>query len=40
MVRLSGGALATASAMQISRWLVSIAHSEAYALASAIAIRD
>jgi len=35
--RLSEGALAVAQALGISRWLISISHSGAYAIASAIA---
>lgn len=39
-VRLSGGALEVARSIGITRWLVSISHSETVAFASAIAVQD
>jgi holo-[acyl-carrier protein] synthase len=38
--RLSGAALREAEALGISRWLLSISHTEAVAFASSIAIQD
>lgn len=38
MVRLSAGALHVANAKDVGRWLISISHSGAYAVASAIAV--
>jgi holo-[acyl-carrier protein] synthase len=39
-VRLSGGALETASALGITHWLLSISHGGGYAVASAIAVAE
>ena len=39
-VHLSGGALAVAQALGVTRWLVSISHDESHAIASAIALGD
>src|SRR5262245_10202237 len=39
-VRLDGGAARTAAALAIDRWLIGISHSEAFAIASAIAIAS
>jgi holo-[acyl-carrier protein] synthase len=39
-VYLSGGALAVAQSLGVTRWLVSISHDESHAVASAIALRD
>jgi len=39
-VRLSGGALAVAQSLGVTRWLVSISHDESHAVASAIALGD
>jgi holo-[acyl-carrier protein] synthase len=38
--RLSGAALAAADELGVTRWLVSISHTEAVAFASAIAVHD
>jgi holo-[acyl-carrier protein] synthase len=38
--RLSGAALDAAQALGVTRWLVSISHTEAVAYASAIAVHD
>jgi holo-[acyl-carrier protein] synthase len=39
-VHLSGGALAVAQSLGVTRWLVSISHDESHAVASAIALGD
>jgi holo-[acyl-carrier protein] synthase len=39
-VHLSGGALAVAQSLGVTRWLVSISHDESHAVASALALRD
>ncbi len=39
-VRLAAGALAVANDLRVAQWFVSISHSEAYAVASAIAVGD
>jgi holo-[acyl-carrier protein] synthase len=39
-VRLSHGALAVATSLGVTRWLLSISHSGGYAVASAIALAD
>ena len=39
-VRLSGGALETATKLGITRWLISISYSGGFAVASVIAVED
>jgi holo-[acyl-carrier protein] synthase len=39
-VHLSGGALAVAQSLGVTRWLVSISHDKSHAVASAIALSD
>jgi holo-[acyl-carrier protein] synthase len=39
-VHLSGGALAVAQSLGVTRWLVSISHDESHAVASAIALGE
>jgi holo-[acyl-carrier protein] synthase len=39
-VHLSGGALAVAQSLGVTRWLVSISHDESHAVASALALGD
>jgi holo-[acyl-carrier protein] synthase len=39
-VHLSGGALAVAQALGVTRWLLSISHDESHAVASAIALGN
>jgi holo-[acyl-carrier protein] synthase len=39
-VRLTGGALEIAAKLGIAHWLISISYSEAFAMASAIAVGD
>jgi holo-[acyl-carrier protein] synthase len=39
-VHLSGGALAVAQSLGVTRWLVSISHDESHAIASAIALGN
>lgn len=39
-VRLSGGAKAVADGLGVTRWLLSISHSNAFAVASAVAVSE
>jgi holo-[acyl-carrier protein] synthase len=39
-VHLSGGALAVAQSLGVTRWLISISHDESYAVASALALGN
>jgi holo-[acyl-carrier protein] synthase len=39
-VHLSGGALAVAQSLGVTRWLISISHDDSYAVASALALGD